>query len=141
LPTGGIAGADGTDSWNWISSSPAPFAGSRAHQSALATGLHQHYFDWASQTLPVSAGATLYAYVYVDPANPPTELMLQWTDGSWEHRAYWGANYINYGASGSNARRPMGALPAAGQWVRLDVPASQVGLEGRTLRGMAFTAF
>ena len=33
----------------------------------------------------------------------------------------------------------MGALPALGQWVRLEVPAAQVGLEGRTLNGMAFT--
>ena len=33
----------------------------------------------------------------------------------------------------------MGALPPAGQWVRLEVPASLVGLEGRVLNGMAFT--
>ena len=35
----------------------------------------------------------------------------------------------------------MGALPAAGQWVRLAVPAALVGLEGRTLNGMAFTLY
>ena len=35
----------------------------------------------------------------------------------------------------------MGPLPAVGQWVRLEVPASQVGLENRTLTGMAFTLF
>ena len=35
----------------------------------------------------------------------------------------------------------MGALPAAGQWVRLAVPAAQVGLEGRTLNGMAYTLY
>jgi hypothetical protein len=28
-----------------------------------------------------------------------------------------------------------------GQWVRLEVLASQVGLEGVTVRGMAFTLF
>ena len=33
----------------------------------------------------------------------------------------------------------MGTLPAAGRWVRLEVPAAQVGLEGRTVNGMAFT--
>src|SRR5438552_15749368 len=68
--------------------------------------------------------------------------MLQWTDGnSWEHRAYWGANNIAYGIDGSNSRRPMGALPAAGQWVRLEVPASQVAVEGTTLKGMGFTVY
>src|SRR5438552_3390257 len=35
----------------------------------------------------------------------------------------------------------MGALPVAGQWVRLEVPASLVGLEGTALDGMAFTLF
>jgi hypothetical protein len=35
----------------------------------------------------------------------------------------------------------MGAIPAAGQWVRLEVPASQVGLEGRTIKGMAFSLY
>lgn len=32
----------------------------------------------------------------------------------------------------------MGGLPPAGQWVRLEVPASYVGLEGKTVSGMSF---
>jgi hypothetical protein len=35
----------------------------------------------------------------------------------------------------------MGALPAAGQWVKLAIPASAVGLEGSTLTGMGFTLY
>src|SRR5207245_10565034 len=62
-------------------------------------------------------------------------------DGSWEHRAYWGQNRIQYGTDGTPGRRYMGALPTAGQWVRLEVPASQVGLEGSTISGMAFSLF
>src|SRR5262249_39996980 len=99
------------------------------------------YFFSATQTLSVNVGDTLFAYVYLDPANPPTEIVLQWNDGSWEHRAYWGANQINWGTDGTVSRRFMGALPATGQWVRLEVPAAQVGLEGRTLNGMAFSLF
>ena len=56
-------------------------------------------------------------------------------------RAYWGANLISWGTDGTVSRRYMGALPAVGQWVRLEVPAAQVGLEGRTLNGMAFTLY
>ena len=124
-----------------MSSNPAPYSGARAHQSALLGGLHQHYFYNATTTLSVAAGDTLFAYVYLDPANPPREVMLQWNDGSWEHRAYWGANLIGWGTDGTVSRRYMGPLPAAGQWVRLAVPASQVGLEGRTLNGMAYTLY
>ena len=51
-----------------------------------------------------------------------------------------GANLIPWGTDGTVSRRYMGALPAVGQWVRLEVPAAQVGLEGRTLNGMAFSA-
>lgn len=141
LPAGAVGNADGGDGWNWISANPAPFFGAGAHQSSVGFGLHQHYFDWATQTMEVGAGDTLYAYVHLDPANVPSQIMLQWNDGSWEHRAYWGANRIQYGFDNTISRRNMGALPPAGQWVRLEVPAASVGLEGRTVRGMAFSVF
>jgi hypothetical protein len=143
VPAGARSASDGGDTWSWISSNPTPYSGSVAHQSALAAGLHQHYFFYATNTLPVGVGDTLFAYVYLDPANPPSEVMLQWWDGSNEdwHRAYWGANLIGSGTDGTVYRRFMGALPATGQWVRVSVPAAQVGLEGRTLSSMAFTLY
>ena len=138
IPAGAKSGGDG-EAWTWVGSSPAPYSGAASHQSAAAAGLHQHYFYAATQQLQVGAGDTLYAYVYLDPVNPPTEVMLQWNDGTWDHRAYWGANQINWGTDGTASRRHMGALPAAGQWVRLEVPAYHIGLEGRSVSGMAFT--
>jgi hypothetical protein len=144
VPAGAWTGADGGDSaqWLWVTSNPAPFSGARAHQSGLASGIHQHYFSQASATLPVNPGDTLFTYVFLDPANPPREIMLQWFDGSsWAHAAYWGENLIPWGADGTSSQRPMGALPTAGQWVRLQIPASLVGLEGRTLSGMSFILY
>ncbi|MBE0546019.1 MAG: glycoside hydrolase family 9 protein [Verrucomicrobia bacterium] len=141
IPAGGVPGANGGDSWSWISSNPAPYSGTAAHQSALAAGLHEHWFDNATATLDIGVGDTLYAYVYLDPANPPSQIMLGWNNGNWEHRAYWGANHISYGINGTDSRRYMGPLPTAGQWVRLEVPAGQVGLEGSTLKGMDFSAY
>ena len=143
-PAGSEAGADGGDpwSWNWVSSNPSPQSGTYAFQSAIASGEHQYLFLNATATMSVPTGATLYAYIYIDPANPPSEVMLQWNDtSSWEHRAYWGANNLSYGTDGTASRHYMGALPAAGQWVKLAVPASAVGLEGKTLNGMAFTLY
>ncbi len=58
-----------------------------------------------------------------------------------EHRAYWGADSVPWGTDGTDSRRYMGALPAAGGWVRLEVPAALVGLEGETVNGMAFTLY
>ena len=114
VPSGASAAGDGGDGWNWISSNPTPYSGALAHQSALVAGIHQHYFYNATATLAVGVGDTLFAYVYLDPANPPSEVMLQWNDGSWEHRAYWGANLIAWGTDGTVSRRYMGALPATG---------------------------
>lgn len=143
VPAGAQQGATGGDAWTFVGANPAPFHGTLAHQSNIGQGLHQHYFVNAAATLSVGTGDVLIAYVYLDPANPPSEVMLQWNDGSWEHRAYWGQNLIvnNAGVDGTSSRRFMGALPATGQWVRLEVPAASVGLENRTLNGMSFILF
>ena len=142
LPAGAGASAAGGDSWNWVSSNPTPHSGTKAHQSSASAGLHSHSFNWAAP-LAINSGDTISTYVYLDPANPPAEIMLAWvtTSGDWNHRAYWGANNITYGTDGTAGRRYMGALPAAGQWARLDVPASAVGLEGQSVQGMDFVLF
>jgi pyrrolidone-carboxylate peptidase/uncharacterized protein (DUF2249 family) len=141
LPAGATPAGNG-ESWNWVAANPPPFFGSASHQSNIVAGLHQHSFSNATQTLIVNRADQLFTYIYLDPANMPSEIMLQWNDGtSWEHRAYWGANQINLGTDGTESRRYMGALPGAGQWIALVVSASQVGLEGKTPNGMAFTLY
>jgi hypothetical protein len=141
LPAGAQTGADGGDSWNWVSSNPSPYSGSLSQQSSIAAGLHEHYFSGATQTLSVNAGDVLFAAVYIDPSNVPSEIMLQWDDGSWDHRAYWGNYWITYGQNGTSSSYYMGAIPTPGQWTLLTIPASAVGLEGSTVSGMAFSLF
>jgi hypothetical protein len=140
LPSGAMAAQD-QDVWQWVSSWPTPYAGKLAHQSALVTGVHQHYFLGAAEPLAVHAGDSLIAYVYVDPLYSPVEVMLQWYAGDWEHRAYWGADKINLGAAGTPGRVYMGPLPPAGQWVRLEVPAWRLGLEEKSVTGVAFALY
>jgi hypothetical protein len=88
MPAGAIAAGDGGDAWSWISANPAPYSGALAHQAVAASGEHQHYFYDATSTLAGAMGDALFAYVYLDPANLPSEVMPQWNDGSREHRAY-----------------------------------------------------
>ncbi|PTX92705.1 glycoside hydrolase family 9 protein [Opitutus sp. ER46] len=140
LPTGAGGLATNGDTWNWVSSNPTPVSGTKAHRSDLATGLHEHWFGWSGSWLSVATGDKLFAYVYLDPANPPSEIMLSWsTNSSWEHRAYWGANKIDRGSG--TGRYYAGALPATGKWVRLEVPASAVGLENEKVVAMGFALF
>jgi RHS repeat-associated protein len=166
LPAGAVAAAGGGDSWNWVSSSPAPksgsvshisniadwsnwspppYSGNVSHQSNISSGVHQHYYQYSPTPIPVSSNGNgkLYAYIFIDPENIPREVMLQWgtyTDG-WEHRAYWGENIIGWGTDGTASRKYMGPLPQAGGWVRLEVPASSVGLAGLNVCAMAFTLY
>lgn len=138
IPAGASPSGQG-ENWTWVRTQPEPLSERKAHQSALVPGLHQHFFQGAKPPLLVSVGDRLFAHVYLDPQHPPREVMLQWHDGTWEHRAYWGENLISFGNDGTVSRQFMGLLPPVGRWVRLEVPAALVGLEGRTVDGMAYT--
>jgi hypothetical protein len=138
LPEGATPLGD-REGWTWVRLHPEPLSGKVAHQSALVAGMHQHSFHGAKASLPVSVGDQLFAHVYLDPSHLPREVMLQWHDGTWEHRAYWGENLLNWGTDGTVSRWFMGPLPPAGQWVRLEVPAQLVGLAGKVISGMAFS--
>jgi hypothetical protein len=125
------------DRWTWTNS-PAPFNGSSCHVSDNYPTWHQHVFYASPTTLTLGPEDTLFCYIYLNPTNPPSEVMLQFeaTDASyWYHRAFWGADTIQ----GWGARTYMGALPPAGGWVRLEVPARAVGVVGLTIDGIGFT--
>ncbi|HUR59820.1 MAG TPA: glycoside hydrolase family 9 protein, partial [Opitutaceae bacterium] len=144
LPAGAEPTREGGDDWNWVKaeSRPAELAShepARQHQSTINAGIHAHGFHQAESPLFVERGDVFFAYVFLDPKNPPKTVMLEWNDGkTQDHRAYWGPNLIPYGAPNSPGQRDMGPLPKPGQWVRLDVPASVVGLEGAQVKGMTF---
>ncbi len=142
-PEGSEPGGQEQDkSWHWVES-PAPVLSGRRANERTTSGLSQHFFTGAARPLIVGAGDKLVAHVYLDPGNPPEEIMLQFNDGStWEHRAYWGASKIDWGADGSPSRLPLGQLPATGRWVRLEVDAAAVSLSpGAAISGWACTQF
>jgi hypothetical protein len=115
------------------------YSGKTSHtlEDPLPPGANQHVFTGLS--LPVAPGDRLFAYVYIDPANPPKEIMLQFLAGikpDW-HRASWGSEDITFGAHVA-----MGALPKLGEWVRLEVPAEKLGIKKpTTVTGLAFAQF
>jgi hypothetical protein len=136
-------GATLSGQWNWLSQDGQvkPFSGDRFTKSTHEE-LGQHFFSGAKDPLIVTEKDALFAYVYLDPKNPPKQIMLQWNDGSWDHRTYWGDNKINWGKENTPARFKAGPLPETGKWVRLAVEAKQVGFDKQaSVRGIAFTQF
>ena len=143
VPAGAKPGGNGgAKSWQFVSAPRFPvFSGSRATRRT-SSGLSQHYFTGAGPGLRIGQGDVLFAYVYLDPQNPPKQIMLQFNNGTWEHRAVWGADLITWGKRGTPSRQPFGPLPPAGKWVRLEVPAARVGLKpGMVINGWAFTQY
>lgn len=117
------------------------FSGKRALKRQEA-GITQDVFEGMT-SLEIPAQAKIFVHVYLEPSDPPKAVMLQFNRNGWHHRAVWGeADAISWGDLNTTQRRPMGALPELGKWVRLEVEAERVGLkEGDKLNGLAFTQF
>ncbi|MDE2713038.1 MAG: PSD1 and planctomycete cytochrome C domain-containing protein [Verrucomicrobiota bacterium] len=133
--------AQGNTPWKFVSKPDPVFSGKKASVRE-AKGLSQHFFTGANPPLSIESGTKLFAHVYLDTLNPPKQIMLQFYDGTWEHRAYWGGDKIPWGNNDSVSRKRLGDLPETGKWIRLEVDATQVGLKpGTKLNGWAFTQF
>lgn len=140
----GIVSEDRRSGWNYVSSDQAPVQRGARSRKQTDPGLVQHLFQGVDISEPISAETRYFAWVYLDAVHPPKAIMLQFNDGNWEHRKVWGSDDIIYGRTPENrpAYQRAGALPASGEWVRLEVAAGEVGLApGSKLNGMAFTQF
>ncbi|MBO0888622.1 RHS repeat protein, partial [Candidatus Bathyarchaeota archaeon] len=145
--------SDGGDAWIWATSGLAPVvSGTQSHAGLVAASTHEHYFNGSSTTLTPSSGTYLIQYIYIPSVSVPSEIMLQFhtVSGSWEHRAYWGSNSITAcgttgstcGTNGTPSRLSMGPLPSIqNAWVELIVKADDVGVNGLTINGWAYTLY
>jgi hypothetical protein len=140
LPRG--AKPQGDSPWKFVAKKDGPvFSGERA-STRTADAVSQHFFTDAAPGLRIGDGDKLFAYAFLDAANPPKTIMLQFNDGTWEHRAIWGEDLIPFGGGNTPGHRLIGKLPEAGGWVRLEIDASHVGLaSGSVLNGWAFSQY
>src|SRR5205085_2218428 len=126
VPAEAKPGGDGTIAgrWNFVTKPDHPVKSGSRSVKGSSSGVTQQLFEGARPGLKVGEGDTLFAYVYIDPVDPPKEIMLQWHSRDWDHRAYWGENLIAWGSDETGERRHMGPLPKTGKWVRLEVDAA-----------------
>lgn len=128
------------EAWKWTAAADGPvFSGRRAHLLNTGAGKSQHYFTDAAPLKIENGDDRLFTYVFIDSAKPPKEIMMQWFQNGWEHRAFWGQDKIQYGKADDPSRRRMGDLPQKGRWARLEVPVDRVGLDaGAGITGWSF---
>lgn len=143
LPPGATPnGNENTASWKFVSAPDHPVFSGKNSSTRTGTGLTQHFFDKVTTKFKLGKNDKLFAYVYLDPKNPPETVQLQFNNGSWEHRAYWGADKGHAPGRNNASNLKLGELPETGKWVRLEVEAAKVGLPaGSELNGWAFTQF
>ncbi|HEX2835650.1 MAG TPA: Ig-like domain-containing protein [Thermoanaerobaculia bacterium] len=135
------------ETWPSGASTPSYCAGPNWDATQVASGTTsdlvgatQHCFLGAtSNGLPLAMNDVLVLYVFLDPCDPPREVMVQLNNGGWNRRAYWGEDLVAVATPYTNERWAMGALPEAGTWTRLEIPISSMNLQGATLEGIALT--
>lgn len=141
IPPGAMEFSHPPESFKWILGPDEFIYSGKRSMVRTGDGLHQHFFAKADPPLMLNEGDKFFTYVWIDPNNAPTMLMMQWYDGAWEHRAYWGEDKAEgAGVEGTASKRRMGPIPEKGKWVRLEVESDKVGFKpGAKIDGWAFT--
>jgi hypothetical protein len=131
----------GNHALRWVTAQEGQvFSGERAIRRA-DPGLAQDFYSGGAAPFEVPTGARFFLHVFLDPADPPEAVMIQFHTGEWRHRAVWGqADAIPYGKPDSTERFAAGPLPDASRWERLEIEAGKIGLKpGDKITGIAFT--
>jgi len=109
----------------------------RSHRSLLAVGARhaQGVIDLPASAVPASH--LLWNWVRIDPANPPTTVMLGWRiNGAWVY-VYWGAD-----SRTETPRHYQETLPEPGVWTLLFVAPFALGIApGDLCDGLFFGLF
>ncbi len=122
--------------WDWIEDPSAPSG--QAHVGG-DSGPPVHYSLFESGT-KVQPGDNIIQYFWLDPGAPPAQVVLQVYDDflSGAHRIALGEDLIPFEDAAGFGSVSGGGLPEAGQWMRLRVPVEEIGMDGRTITGLAF---
>lgn len=129
------------DSWTWVDS--PVYSGLKAHKNDNRPGLHQHWFT-NGYPVNIAAGGIIEQWIYIPSNSVPSEIMLQFLDSNGNDwwRAYWGSNLIDWGVDGTASRRYMGPIPGERDtWIKLTVKASDLGLDGKAIKGVSYTLY
>ncbi len=141
FPAGVNVGVAG-DPTTFVTKDEGPvYSGSRSLKRT-ANGVAQDFFAGGA-TFSVPPNGKITAYCYIDPANPPKAIMIQFHVGSWSNRAVWGEEgAIPFGKVRTPERVVVGPLPKPGEWAKLEVTTEKLGLKpGMKVDGYAFTQF
>lgn len=142
FPSGSRVSASPGHPTTFVTAESGRVLGGQKALKRVDKGLAQDVIEGAPP-LEIPPAGSLFAHVWIDPDDPPRTLMLQYFKGGWLHRAVWGDyDAIDWGARDTTERVLIGPLPESGQWARLEVEATRLGLKpGDQVTGFALTQF
>ena len=133
-------GAQAASSGHPLTLVDSPVASGAKSLKRSGPAMAQDYYQAGAAPFEVPVNPKFFVHVYVDPKDPVKEVMIQFHTTGWSHRALWGEDIIDFGAKGTTQRFVAGALPKAGEWAKLEVDGSSMGLTpGMKVVGYAFT--
>ena len=126
----------------FVTKAQGPVSSGERALKRTGKGVDQDFFAGGVK-LDVPPGGRITVDCYIDPANPPKSIMVQFHTGGWNHRAVWGdEGAIPFGKVRTTERAYLGALPEKGKWVTLQVNLDRIGLKpGMKVTGFAFTQY
>lgn len=85
-------------------------------------------------------GDNIVQYLWIDPADAPDQIVLQIYDDVLDarHRISFGKDVLAIDGRDDFGLIESGALPPAGAWMRLRLPVTDIGMDGRSMRGIGF---
>ncbi|PAW83875.1 MAG: hypothetical protein B9S33_12870 [Pedosphaera sp. Tous-C6FEB] len=142
FPAGAKVEASGASTTaKWVTTQDGKVLAGKRALKRTDPGVGQDFFSELKTPFTIPPNGKVFLNVLLDPQNPPKAVMLQFNTGNWSHRAVWGDIYaIDFGKKDTNERKRLGDLPKAGEWVKLEFAASQLGFKaGDKIMGLAFT--
>lgn len=119
----------------WRRGAGVPVAGGKAALRTEGAGAREIAFTAKDVNLAIGTEATISAHVHLDPANPPRAIGLEFiTDKAGARRLVWG-DVQAFGPEIAKTAQHMGALPKAGEYVKLEMPACDAEMH----KGDAYT--
>lgn len=142
FPAGTKVESSGSHPTQLVAKEAGPVHSGSKALKRTGTGVTQDFFATGAK-FEIPPNGKLSTWCYIDPADKPKSIMLQFHVGGWNHRAVWGEEgAIPFGKVRTTERVYLGALPEAGSWQKLEFAADRLGLKpGMKVTGYAFTQF
>ncbi|MDO8730887.1 MAG: hypothetical protein Q7J69_06875, partial [Candidatus Omnitrophota bacterium] len=117
------------------------FSEEEPHSHPSAKGLQSHGYSPAAP-LPVAANGMIIQEVWLDPADPPKGIALQFKLSTGDEvGVYWEGEEELFKPEEGQELWYYGPLPELGQWTKLEILAEDMGLEEAQVAGIRFVTW